>query len=159
MAKPQQFVPRNPAKYMGNPRNIVARSSWELLLMHRLDTAPGVTKWISEPKTLNITYICPIDKKMHQYWPDFIIQYATNEIEIIEIKPAKEAIARNAVSVRDKLMLIRNVAKWKAGARLAKAMGGRFRVLTENELFGVNTNKRPSKPRTARAAKGTQGTR
>jgi hypothetical protein len=148
-----RFVPRNPQKYMGNVLKITARSKWELLYMNALDNSNMVVKWISEPKTLNIKYFSPLDKKPHQYWPDFLVQYVDGSIEILEIKPMKESSLEAAKSTYDKLMFAKNIAKWQAADRFAKAIGAKFRVITEQQLFGRKSTSAP------RRAKKTTGTR
>lgn len=161
MAEQHIFTPKNPQKYAGDPRRIVARSKWELFYMKRLDEDFRVAKWLSEPRNLNITYLDPITRQVRQYWPDFLIQFVNNTIEIVEIKPLKETLVENAKSNYDKLMLLKNVAKWKAAAMLAKKIGARFRVLTERDLFGAKPTQRPStrKPMGTRPTQGTRGTR
>ena len=144
-----RFICRFPDKYVGKTNQIVARSKWELMYMQALDNSPSVLRWISEPKTLNISYISPLDKKVHQYWPDFLVQYVDGSIELLEIKPLKESLAEKAVSTYDKLMLAKNIFKWKAAERFARSIGGRFRVITENNLFA----RVPPKKRTRRGTK------
>lgn len=157
MAESLIFVPRNPAKYAGDARRIVARSRWELAYMRALDNSIQVARWFSEPRNLNITYLDPITRQVKSYWPDFLVQYNNNTIEIVEIKPLKESLMSEAKSTYDRLMLARNAAKWQAADRLAKAIGARFRIVTERELFGTQP-KRPS-TRRARGTTGTRGTR
>ena len=99
----------------------------------------------------------PITRQVKSYWPDFLVQYNNNTIEIVEIKPLKESLMSEAKSTYDRLMLARNAAKWQAADRLAKAIGARFRIVTERELFGTQP-KRPS-TRRARGTTGTRGTR
>ena len=149
----KNFTPKNPEKYMGDPRRIVARSSWEYAYMIALDNSRTVMKWVSEPRNLKITYINPLDKKLKNYWPDFLIQYVSGELEIVEIKPLKEASMNSAVSQYDKLMLVKNISKWKAAEEFAKTIGARFRVVTEQQLFGTQVNKSTKstkKPKTSR---------
>ena len=155
MASTQIFVPRNPEKYAGDPRRIVARSGWEIAYMQALDNSIQVAKWYSEPRSLNISYLDPITKQVKQYWPDFLVQYKNNTLEIVEIKPMKEAMMSEAKSTYDKLMFARNVAKWQAADMLAKKIGARFRLVTERELFSANAVKRQS----TRKTKGTVQTR
>jgi hypothetical protein len=151
------FTPTNPHKYAGDARRIVARSSWEIMYMRALDNSIHVSKWLSEPKKLNITYLDPITKHVKHYWPDFLVQYNNNTLEIVEIKPLKEAMMSEAKSNYDKLMLVRNAAKWQAAENLAKSIGARFRLVTERELFG-QVHKRPS-TRQSRGTVKSKGTR
>jgi hypothetical protein len=124
--------------------------------MQALDNSNMVTKWISEPKNLNISYISPIDRKLHQYWPDFLVQYANNSIELIEIKPLKESIAEAAKSQYDKLMLVKNMAKWKSADAFAKSIGARFRVVTEKQLFANKTTTKARRPKGTIKPRGTR---
>lgn len=153
------FRPKFPDKYAGDSSRIIARSSWELIYMRALDNSPVVAKWISEPKTLNISYLSPIDRKVHQYWPDFLVQYINGDIEILEIKPAKESLAEESNSLYDKLMLVKNVAKWHAADKFAKSIGARFRVITEKQMFANKTAKQSRRPRGTRGTVRTRGTR
>ena len=161
MAEPLIFVPKNPGKYAGDPRRIMARSRWELAYMRALDNSLQVSKWLSEPRNLNITYLDPITRQVKQYWPDFLVQYFNNTIEIIEIKPIKETLMSETKSTYDRLMLARNAAKWQAAYRLAKAIGANFRIVTERELFGTTPVKRPStrKTKSSNGTRPTRGTR
>lgn len=148
-----RYTVKNPRKYAGDLRNVIARSSWELAYMGALDRSSFVAQWVSEPKYLNIRYLNPIDNKVHSYWPDFIVKYIDGNLDIIEIKPLKEALNEKAVSQYDKLALIKNAAKWRAASAFAKSIGARFRVLTEADLFKKQTTARP-KP-----SKGSRGSR
>lgn len=131
-----RYMPINVEKYAGQlTAPLVARSSWEIEYMKALDNSKLVVKWMSEPKRLNIKYIDPITGKLKSYWPDFFVQYANNTLEIIEIKPLKEALAEKAKNTYDKLMLVRNIAKWEAADRFARSIGARFRVVTEQQLY------------------------
>lgn len=159
MVQPLRYIPRNPAKYAGDPLRIVARSKWEIIYMQALDSSNLVAKWVSEPKSLNITYISPIDKKLHQYWPDFLVQYTSGELEILEIKPLKESLAEHAKSTYDKLSLIKNIAKWTAAERFAKSIGARFRVVTEKQLFARKSTNAPKRSKSTVKPRGTRGTR
>lgn len=159
MGNSYRFIPKNVAKYAGDASRIVARSKWELMYMSALDNSNLVAKWISEPKTLNISYLSPIDRKVHQYWPDFLVQYASGELELLEIKPLKESVQENAVSQYDKLMFIKNVAKWKAAEIFAKRIGARFRVITEKDLFKKKSTTSARRPKSSQGTVKPRGTR
>lgn len=153
-----RFVCKHPEKYAGDPQRIYARSKFELAYMAALDSSNLVKKWISEPKNLNIRYVSPIDKKVHQYWPDFLVQYVDGSVELLEFKPTKEALAQEAKTTYDKLSLIKNAAKWAAADRFAKTIGGRFRVITENHFYRRKTSIQPKRSKTARPPKRPRGT-
>jgi hypothetical protein len=152
-------MPKNIDKYAGDYQRIMARSRWELTYMQALDNSPQVAKWISEPKNLNISYLNPLDRRVHQYWPDFLVKYVDNSLELLEIKPLKESMAEAATSTYDKLMLIKNLSKWRAAEKFAKAIGARFRVITENELFKQKATRQPKRSRSTQGTVKPRGTR
>lgn len=132
-----QFIPRNPGKYMGNPNNIMGRSSWEFRFFKWLDSTPSILSWASEE--LSIPYLSPVDNRVHRYYPDALVIYknTTGAIikELIEIKPLKETILTPKSTERDKMAWVVNQAKWAAAAIFAKNNGMTFRVLTEQSMF------------------------
>lgn len=131
------FVPKNPQKYLGDPKKIVFRSGWELKLFQWLDRTPAVMQWASEE--FSVPYLSPFDNAVHKYYPDALVIYKDKfgnlKKEIIEIKPYKETILTPKASERDKMALVLNQAKWKAAARFAEMQGMSFRVITEKTMF------------------------
>ena len=87
-----KFRPKNPKKYIGDPTNIIFRSSWELKFMSWADQKESIVKWRSE-ETI-IPYRSPIDNKIHRYFVDFQIQVRDKsgslQTYLIEIKPEKQ---------------------------------------------------------------------
>lgn len=151
-------MPKHPEKYLGNPENIMARSSWEVAFYKWLDLTPAILRWGSEEIT--IPYISPLDMKAHRYFPDAFIIYKdkTGNIkkELIEIKPYKETVVTPKTSDRDKAVIAVNHAKWEAAQRFCALNGMTFRVVTERTLFYNNTPKKPlrsTKPKMPRQAK------
>lgn len=144
-----RFLPKNPQKYVGNPANILFRSSWEMHFMKWLDANNAVLRWGSEE--LAIPYVNPVKldpngrPKVSRYFPDFIVLYrdAAGNIkkEIIEVKPHKESIMTPGMSERDKMAYVVNQAKWKAASIFAESQGATFRVITEKSIFKTNTAK------------------
>ena len=141
MSRKGTFKPRNPKKYVGDPNNIIYRSSWELRFMQYLDKHPDVTSWASEE--LAIPYFSPVDKKIHRYFPDFIIRRkgASNNKEetiVIEIKPKIQTTApKNRTSksyIKEVMTYGINTAKWKAAKEFCDDRKWTFMVLTEKEL-------------------------
>lgn len=132
----REFFPKNPQKLVGNPRPFY-RSSWEYIMMEALDAHPNVIHWGNE--SVVIPYKSPLDGKIHRYYPDFFVvfvdKYGKQRAELIEIKPAKEAILEKARSKRDKIALLVNSAKWAAAFAWAKKNGCVFRIMTEDDLF------------------------
>lgn len=134
------FRPKNPEKYLGNVKNIVYRSSYELMYMKYLDIHEGVVGWSSEE--LVIHYVSPVDSQFHRYFPDFKVQTKTNTF-IIEIKPHSQSLPPKVQKKKTKKYLTEvmtygvNQAKWNAAEEYCKKRGWIFRVVTEKDLFGA----------------------
>lgn len=139
------FKPRNPAKYKGNPANIVYRSSWELKFMGYLDAHKDVVEWSSEE--FSIPYRSPIDNRVHRYFPDFLVKKVSpagiQETLVVEIKPAKETKPPQVQKKQTKQYLREvytwgiNSAKWKAAESFCADRKWKFVIMTEHEL-GIN---------------------
>lgn len=134
------FKPKNPAKYKGDPNNIVYRSSWELRVMKWLDEHPNIIWWASEE--LPIPYVSPVDNKVHRYFPDFIakVKQAGKETTmILEVKPYKQT--QKPTQKRQTKRFLQEVVtyavnqeKWRAADLFCKEHGWQFKILTEKEL-------------------------
>ena len=85
-----KYKPQNPQKYIGDVNNIIYRSLWERRFMVFCDATDAILKWSSEE--IIIPYYFPIDKKVHKYFVDFVVQMKDKDNNIktylIEIKPA-----------------------------------------------------------------------
>lgn len=145
MAYQGYFKPKNPAKYRGNPSNIIYRSRWELKLMMYLDEHKDVLGWGSEE--LIIPYRSPIDGRVHRYFPDFVVtkinKDGKKETAIIEVKPAAQSrppVLKEGQNPRTKRYINEvmtwgvNEAKWKAAKQFCADRGWTFHVFTEKEL-------------------------
>ena len=137
------FYPKNIEKYVGDVKNIIYRSKWELCFLKWCDTSPSVVKYSSEQCV--IPYISPIDGKKHRYFVDFFVTILqeTGNVQnfLIEIKPfvqtkppKKPKTINESYNESVKTYLI-NQAKWKAAERVCQERGWKFMVLTERELF------------------------
>ena len=134
------FKPKNPAKYKGDPNNIVYRSSWELRVMKWLDEHPNIIWWASEE--LPIPYVSPVDNKVHRYFPDFIAKVKQSGKEttmILEVKPYKQT--QKPTQKRQTKRFLQEVVtyavnqeKWRAADLFCKEHGWQFKILTEKEL-------------------------
>lgn len=142
------FKPKNPHKYKGNVSKIIYRSSLELRFMNFLDKHPSVVSWQSEE--LWVPYRSPKDKRIHRYFPDFIVEFrrkdGTTITEMIEVKPFRETlepeIKRTKGSNRVTRQSLRalfiwgiNSAKWKAAREYCINNDWHFRLLTEKNLM------------------------
>jgi hypothetical protein len=137
-----KFKPKNPEKYVGDPNNIIYRSSWELKLCRYLDDHPDVLEWGSEE--FSIPYV--INNKARRYFPDFwvrkINKEGIEEILVIEVKPMAQTVPPKPP--KDKKLTKRflreaktwqvNSAKWKYAEEFCKKRGWKFVKFTENEL-------------------------
>ena len=139
MAYSGRYVPVNPKKYLGNPTNIIYRSLWERRVMVYLDTTSGVLEWSSEE--IVIPYVSPVDGKVHRYFPDFFVRTKTGAM-IVEVKPSGQTfmpVRKQKVTgkyLREVMVYGVNEAKWKAATDYCLDRGWKFKVLTEQDIFG-----------------------
>jgi len=147
-----RFHPQHPEKYLGDSRNIVYRSSWELHFLRWCDRNDSVIEYASEE--FSIQYISPVDNRVHRYYPDgFVkIKHQNGEVKryIVEIKPERQCREPKKPSRITKTYINEvktyavNQAKWKYAEEFAKDNGIEFKVLTENDL-GIPTPKKRKK--------------
>jgi hypothetical protein len=139
MPHKSKFTPINPKKYAGDPKNIICRSSWERKFCNYLDTNPGVMSWASEE--LFVPYYSPIDKKVHRYYPDFLVK-TKEKTFMIEIKPKYQTVPPKSTPqkrktkryLRETFSYVVNQAKWEAANKYCKKNNMEFKIITENEL-------------------------
>lgn len=132
----------NPAKYTGNPTNVIYRSFWEFKFMKYCDNNPSVLEWGSEEVV--IPYLSPVDGKVHRYFVDFYmkIQESSGRIKkyLIEIKPLKFTQPPEIPKRRTRQFIQEvytwgvNQAKWKAAQNFCEDRGWKFEIITEKEL-------------------------
>lgn len=130
---------------MGDPSNIIMRSSWETRFAIWCDTNSAILKWNSEETV--VPYICPTDNRRHRYFIDFRIQLKDKsgvlKTYLVEIKPSSQTKPPEVPSRKTRRFLIeaatymKNEAKWKAATQYAKDRGWEFVILTEHHL-GLN---------------------
>lgn len=128
---------QKPEKYIGDPSNIIFRSSWELKFMKWCDSNPNIVEWGSEE--LPIPYRSPIDGRVHRYFVDFYIK-VNDQKYLIEIKPEKFTKEPKIPKRKTKQFLNEvmtwgvNQAKWKAAEEFCLDRNWKFMILTEKEL-------------------------
>lgn len=135
------YKPVNPTKYVGVSQPTY-RSSYELKFFRWCDNNPNVVRWGSE--SISIPYISPLDRRIHHYFPDNIVQIKEGEIiknYIVEIKPSKQTAppdVNNRKSQKrvlfEQVQWAVNSAKWEAATQWCKKAGFIFLILTEQEL-------------------------
>jgi hypothetical protein len=109
---------------------VIYRSGLELQFIKFFENCAQITNWASEP--FNIEYYSRLDKKMKNYYPDFIIETKTGQPIIVEIKPyAQTQKPTYGDSDWNKEAWIRNTDKWNAAIKFAHDRGMKFVILTE----------------------------
>lgn len=136
MAYKTKYTPQNLKKYIGDSSKIVCRSLWERNVCKFCDQTESVVKWSFEE--IIIPYFNPIDKKMHNYYPDFLIQFKDNKslkTWMVEVKPKKQTMLKENASKKEKLTWIMNNAKWEAAKHYCQKNNMEFKIITEKEIF------------------------
>lgn len=139
---------QNPHKYLGNPVDIVFRSSWEYKFMIYCDLNEGVLKWGSE--VFKVPYIDRMGHN-HVYIPDFYLETRDKKNDglmnrfLVEIKPEKEIrepiIPAGNISEKKMKQLEwsigvwqKNKYKWTYTIEWCKARDIKFWLVTEVHL-------------------------
>lgn len=143
---PKKWIPKNPEKYAGDPKNIITRSSWETKTMNFLDGNVNVLMWASEE--FNIKYVSPLDNKVHRYFCDFLakmrLRDGSTRTYLIEVKPNKECSVPTTKNKKQFLIEMQtylvNQAKWEAARAFCTQKGLTFLVLDE---YDIGIKKRP----------------
>lgn len=138
---------QNPSKYIGDPTNVVFRSSWEYAFCTYLDMNEKIIKWACEQPI--ITY-SDLRGKVHRYYPDFYYEMCVDDDPnkfkriIVEIKPASElsppikpinGSSKKLVSYEYAVRThIKNLLKWSKSIDYCKNNGMEFIIITEKHL-------------------------
>jgi hypothetical protein len=145
------YMLTNKEKYMGDPSNIVYRSSWELAFMKYCDVNERISKWNSEGVT--ITYK-DLKGKSHRYYPDFYYELIDPNDPgrlsrvLVEIKPYAETIPpkrplNESMSAMKNYnyacdTYIKNRLKWDKADVWCQQRDMKFIVVTEHVLKKLN---------------------
>lgn len=106
------------------------------------DQSANVLRWASEEVV--IPYMNPLDKKVHRYFVDFLVEIRQPEgvkTWLVEIKPKKQCrepekkkrVTRGYIT--EVQTWITNKAKWEAAKKVSDNRGWEFKILTEDDLF------------------------
>jgi len=141
MAYKTKFLPEHVEKYVGNHEKILCKSLWERKLCKYFDNNSSIINWCYE--CLKIPYVSPIDKRPHNYFPDFVVKiknkHGSIKTMILEIKPekqTKEPKNKKTKSYKtDMATYLVNEAKWLAANKLCKDNEWEFKILTEKNIF------------------------
>ena len=138
-----RYKPEYPRKYKGDPNNIICRSSWESKFCRWCDLNENILEWGSEE--FCIPYRSPVDRRVHRYFPDFIIKVReqTGDVKryVIEVKPKKQTRPpvqttkkRTKTYINEVKTYAVNEAKWKAADEWCKDRLLEFKIITEDQL-------------------------
>ena len=110
--------------------------------MRYLDDHTDVISRASEE--IAVPYLSPVDRKVHRYFPDFIVKKRGKdgliEVLMIEIKPSKQTREpeyngrKKKQFVSEAITYSINEAKWKAAYQFCLDRKWKFMILTEKEL-------------------------
>lgn len=135
------YKPVNPGKFIGNTKQVVYRSSWELKALFQLDTDPNVTKIGSEE--IIVPYK-DVNGVLRRYFVDLYVERKVGDKiikELIEIKPHKETIPpvltegkKTKTKIREVLTWDINSRKWESARKYCEKRGWEFKIITEYEL-------------------------
>jgi hypothetical protein len=102
----------------------------------------NILQWGSEE--FHIPYISPLDRRVHKYYPDFIIKVkeSTGQIKtyVIEVKPKKQTKppAKRKKVTQSYIYECKtwevNKAKWRAAQEFCEDRRIEFKIITEDEL-------------------------
>ena len=133
-----RYTLKNPEKYAGNANTVVYRSLWEKQAFKWCENNPKVKLWNSEE--IVVPYKSTVDKKLHRYFVDLLIQLDNKETYLIEIKPKSQTIPPKKRSRKTKKYIneivtyAKNQDKWEAATQFAEHKGWKFQVWTEETL-------------------------
>jgi len=133
-----RYTIKNPDKYAGDAKKVIYRSLWERNTFRWCENNPKVKLWNSEEVV--VPYISSVDKKLHRYYVDLLIQMENKKTYLIEIKPKKETQPPKPRSrktkkfINEQLTYIKNNDKWEAANKFAEHNGWKFQVWTEETL-------------------------
>ena len=82
-----RYTIKKPEKYAGDTDKVIFRSLWERNTFRWCENNPKVRLWNSEGVV--VPYKSSVDKKLHRYYVDLLIEMDNKEIYLIEIKPKK----------------------------------------------------------------------
>ena len=132
------YKPTHAKKYIGNTNYIYYRSLWERRFMVYCDLNEQILYWSSEE--VPVKYWNPITKRVHRYYPDFIIKTVKGKKYMIEIKPdrytrpPKKPKRKSKSFMRESFDYIKNKAKWQAAEKYCDDNNMFFKIFTEKEL-------------------------
>jgi len=133
-----RYTLKKPEKYIGDANKVVYRSLWEKQAFKWCENNPKVKGWNSEE--IVVPYKSSVDKRLHRYFVDLLIQMDDKKTYLIEIKPKnqtqppKKRSRQTKKYINEQLTFIKNQDKWEAASQFADYKGWKFQVWTEETL-------------------------
>ena len=133
-----RYTIKKPEKYAGDPTKVIYRSLWERNAFRWCEANPKDKLWNSEDVV--VPYVSSVDKSLHRYYVDLLIQMDNGKTFLVEIKPKKETAPpkkpkrKTKRYLNEQLTYIKNNDKWKAANQFAEHNGWKFQVWTEDTL-------------------------
>ena len=146
-----KYVLQNYEKYLGDPTNVLYRSSWELAFCRFCDLNEKIKRWSCEQITIPYHITNDIGQtEIHRYYPDFYMEMIKNgdpeyyDRIIIEIKPKSEISAPKKPTKQSLKMLEnyeyslrmykKNLHKWAYAKEWCERRNMKFIIITEDDL-------------------------
>lgn len=149
--KQGKYILQNHEKYIGDPTNIIYRSSWEFFFAKFCDLNDKIKKWSCE--NIAIPYHISNDigqTEIHRYYPDFYMEMIKNgdpefyDRLIIELKPKSELSPPKKPAKQTLKMLEnyeyslrtykKNLHKWAYAKEWCNRRNIKFVIITEDVL-------------------------
>lgn len=134
----------NKAKYIGDNKIVIYRSSLEQVFCEYCDLDLSVISWVSEPD-LQIKYINPFRRRLATYYPDFMVKFRAEDpnksiTAVIEIKahnminlPKDGNIDKMSNYVKKQYIV--NKTKEQAAEKFCAERNMKYLVITEKSPF------------------------
>jgi len=142
----QGYFPLNECKKYQGKGPIIYRSSWERKFCLYCERNPEIEYWSSE--SFSIKYFSPLDKKYHNYFPDYVVRLRSGKTFIVEVKPKAQLVKPEPPKRKTPKSLqsfkwlyetwVINMCKKSAAEEFAKTKGWSYLLVTE-DFFKVRT--------------------
>ena len=129
---------KKPEKYLGDYTKVVYRSLWERQAFKWCENNPNIRGWNSEE--IVIPYVSDVDKRLHRYFVDLLVEMTNGEVYLIEIKPkiqTKPPVKPKRKTKRytnEVVTYVKNQDKWESANKFAEHKGWKFQIWTEDTL-------------------------
>ncbi len=111
---------------------IIYRSSYEKTFIYWLEGNSNVKYWGSE--CFSVPYLSLLDNKIHNYYPDYFIEFVNGKKMVVEVKPynqTQKPVNENCWLYKE---YVKNMSKWRAMQEFCTSRGYSFKIITENTI-------------------------